>query len=268
MGAHVDAAGPEPLGGHAGSPAVVVADSVAEAGRMAGRHAARVLRDAVAARGTARVLFASAPSQEQLLEELRTADVPWAQVEAFHVDEYIGIDSQAPQGFGRWLATRLFDHVPVDARLIDPSADPSAEAVRYADLLRVAPLDLACLGIGVNGHLAFNEPYHWLVDDTVAVREIVLDEVSRQQQVDDDCFASLDEVPTSALTVTVPQLLSAATVVVTATGAHKAAAIAGALDPGVKASVPASALQMHDDATLYVDPAAASTPAMAEAGSR
>jgi glucosamine-6-phosphate deaminase len=237
-------------------PTVVVDLSPADVGRMAARHAATVLRQAVAHRGNARVMFASAPSQQDMLVELLESDVPWDRVEAFHIDEYVGIDPQSEQAFGRWLAIRLFDRLPLTAHLIDPAGDPASEAQRYGALLRAAPIDLACLGIGVNGHLAFNEPYQWLIDDPLAVREIVLDEVSRQQQVDDGCFATLGEVPVSALTVTIPQLLEAATVIVTATGTHKAAAVAGALSPGITAAIPASVLQKHADAHLYVDTAA------------
>jgi glucosamine-6-phosphate deaminase len=231
-----------------------------EVGRLAAEKAAGTLRAAVAERGVARVLFASAPSQQHLLDRLAEDTLPWRQIHAFHVDEYIGIDPAAPQSFGNWLSTRLFDRVPIKPELIDPRRDGDAEAARYGALLREAPIDLALLGIGVNGHLAFNEPYQWLIDDPQPLRCVVLDEESRRQQVDDGCFDTLVAVPTSALTVTVPLLLSSATIIVSVVGAQKARAVAGTLAPGIKPSVPASALQTHPDVTLYLDP-----PAFSEA---
>lgn len=238
-----------------------IGSTAEEAGQHAAAHAAKTLRATVAKSGSARVLFAAAPSQQNLLDSLSAEALPWPQIHAFHVDEYVGIDPAAPQSFGRWLSTRLFDRVPIRAELIDPTADPDAEAARYGALLRERPIDLALLGIGVNGHLAFNEPYQWLIDDPQPVRSVVLDEISRRQQVDDGCFDSLSDVPMAALTVTVPILLSAKSIVVTVVGARKARSVAGTLEDGIKPSVPASALQAHRDVTLYLDaPALSKAP--------
>jgi glucosamine-6-phosphate deaminase len=237
-----------------------IGSTAEEAGRLAADHAAGALRAAVAERGVARVLFASAPSQQHVLDHLVAAPLPWSQIHAFHIDEYVGIDPGLPQGFGNWLSSRLFGRVPLRAELIDPAGDPDAEATRYGRLLRAAPIDLALLGIGVNGHVAFNEPYQWLIDDPEPVRHVFLDEVSRRQQVDDGCFDTIDAVPGSALTVTIPLLLSVSTIIVSVTGRRKAHGVACTLAPGVRPSVPASALQTHPDVTVYVDP-----PALAEA---
>lgn len=241
-----------------GGVSVQVAGTAAEAGVKAAERAVARIRAAVRDRGGARVLFASAPSQTPLLEALRRADVPWSQVEALHVDEYVGIDPDAPQSFGRWLCTQLFDVVrPGTVRLIDPRADPAEEAERYAEILRRAPIDLACLGIGVNGHLAFNEPYQWSFEDTAWVRQVRLDRISRQQQVDDGAFTTLEQVPELALTLTIPCLLRAEEIVVSASGRHKAEAVRRALHGDLTPAVPATALRHHERVGVFVDIAAA-----------
>lgn len=237
---------------------VVVRETAELAGAAAADAVAAAIGEAVRTQGFARVLFASAPSQLPMIEALKSRDVPWPRVTALHVDEYVGIDPAAPQGFGRWLRDHLFDDVkPGTVELMRPDADPAAEIARYAELVGTGSIDLACLGIGVNGHLAFNEPHQWSIDDPELVRLVRLDDVSRQQQVDDGCFATLPEVPTSAITLTVPALLAARHIVVTVPGSHKASAVAGCLSGAVTPAVPASALQTHRSVTLFLDQAAA-----------
>lgn len=237
---------------------VVVRDLPGQAGADAAGEAAQIIRQVVRERGSARVLFASAPSQLPMLEALKEQDLPWSQVVALHLDEYVGIDPAAPQAFGQWLRDHLFDEVqPGVVELIRPDADAEEECRRYAAEVRAAPIDLVCLGIGVNGHIAFNEPYQWTIDDPVVARVVDLDTVSRQQQVDDGCFAGLAEVPTRAITLTVPAILSARHLVVMVPGAHKADAVAACVDGEVTPSVPASALRTHPSVALYLDSAAA-----------
>lgn len=204
------------------------------------------------------MLFASAPSQETFLAALRGLDVAWERVEAFHIDEYVGIDPDASQAFGRWLDDRLWSLVPLVAHRIDPRLEPATAASSYAAAVAADVIDVACIGIGVNGHIAFNEPYRWTIDDQAVMRPVVLDERSRQQQVDDGCFDRLSDVPTHAVSLTVPALLRAATIVVTVPGQHKAPAVAATLQPGITPATPATALQSHRDVTLFVDTAAAS----------
>ncbi len=237
---------------------LVVRESAALAGAAAASAAADLIRDAVRMQGAARVLFASAPSQIEMIEALKAELLPWSQVTALHLDEYVGIPAQDPRSFGQWLRNHLFDEVrPGAVELIRPDADPLQECRRYGEVLDAGPIDLACIGIGVNGHLAFNEPYQWTIDDLVRVRTAHLDTASRQQQVDDGCFASLAEVPTRAMTLTVAAVLASRHLVVMVPGAHKADAVARTVDGPVIPAVPASALQTHPAATLFLDRAAA-----------
>jgi glucosamine-6-phosphate deaminase len=201
-----------------------------------------------------RIIFASAPSQEATLRHLaERPGIDWSRVTAFHMDEYLGLAPEAPQRFGNWLRGALLDRVPVGTtHLIDPGADPQAAAEHYSALLAAAPIDIVCLGIGVNGHIAFNDPPADFVDPAL-VKVVTLDEASRTQQVDDDCFATLAEVPTRAVTLTIPALLSAAELFCMVPGAQKKRAVTDALYGPVNGSVPASALRTHPQCTIYAD---------------
>jgi glucosamine-6-phosphate deaminase len=201
-----------------------------------------------------RVIFASAPSQEVTLRHLaERSGIDWGRVTAFHMDEYLGLEPDAPQRFGNWLRGALLDRVPVgNAHLIDPGDDLRATVEGYSALLTAAPIDIVCLGIGVNGHLAFNDPPADFADPAL-VKVATLDEVSRLQQVDDGCFATLAEVPAQAVTLTIPALLSAAELFCMVPGAQKKRAVTGALYGPVDGSVPASALRTHPRCTVYVD---------------
>lgn len=223
-------------------------------GRVAADDIAGALAGVLAERPEARVVFASAPSQEATLRALRTLPgIDWERVTAFHMDEYLGLDAGDPRRFGNWLRAALLDHVPVGAaHLIDPGGDPGAAVERYARLLSAAPIDVVCCGIGVNGHLAFNDPPADLRDPAL-VKVVELDEVCRRQQVEDGCFASVAEVPRRAVTLTVPALLSAAQVFCMVPGVRKRPAVTGALYGPVDGRLPASALRTHPRCTLYVD---------------
>lgn len=201
-----------------------------------------------------RVIFASAPSQEATLRHLaERPGIDWSRVTAFHMDEYLGLAPDAPQRFGTWLRGALLDRVPAGtAHLIDPGDDLQATVERYSALLTAAPIDITCLGIGVNGHLAFNDPPADFADPAL-VKVVTLDGASRLQQVDDGCFATLAEVPAQAVTLTIPALLSAAELFCMVPGAQKKRAVADALYGPIDGSVPASALRTHPQCTIYVD---------------
>ena len=201
-----------------------------------------------------RVIFASAPSQEATLRHLaERPGIDWGRITAFHMDEYLGLAPDAPQRFGNWLRGALLDRVPVGtARLIDPGDDVQATVDRYSALLAAAPIDIVCLGIGINGHLAFNDPPADFADPAL-VKVVTLDEVCRLQQVGDGCFATLAEVPARAVTLTIPALLSAAELFCMVPGAQKKRAVTDALYGPIGGSVPASALRTHPRCTVYVD---------------
>lgn len=237
---------------------VRTAASAAEAGRDAARRAASVLRDAITSRGAARVIFACAPSQEAMLAALaHEPDIDWARVHSFHMDEYLGLAPDHPNTFGQWLQERLPAAALAGLERIRSDDRPAAEATRYAALLDEAPIDLVCLGIGVNGHIAFNEPGTSAPDDSEMVRVVTLDDASRRQQVDEGLFPQLSDVPTHALTLTVPALLAGRSLVCSVVGAHKADAVTRAAQGPIDALVPASFLRLHPDVTWFLDESAA-----------
>jgi glucosamine-6-phosphate deaminase len=236
-----------------------VASTVDEVAADAARVAADAIIAGIEARGTAHVLFASAPSQEAMLACLaRDPRVDWSAVRSLHMDEYVGLSPDAPQSFGRWLEDRLPEAALAGFSRLRTDGDVAAEVARYAALIGRARLDVTCLGVGVNGHVAFNEPHDAAFDDPDVLRLVELDVASRQQQVDEGLFADLDAVPSSAVTLTVPVLMSARTMVSTVLGPHKAAAVAQALQGQVSVACPASVMQQHPDAHWFLDRPAAS----------
>lgn len=236
-----------------------VAEDAAGAGDAAATAAAAAIRAAISARGEARVVFASAPSQEEMLAALVSdSSIDWSRVHALHMDEYVGLPDDHPQSFGNWLRVRLSAVELGSFERIRPGEHAAEEAARYAALVASGPIDLTCMGIGVNGHIAFNEPHTSWLDDPELVRVVVLDETSRRQQVDEGLFGTIDDVPTHAVSLTVPALLRSEEIVVTAHGRHKAAAVAAAFNGPVAPACPASALRTHRSVSVHVDKAAAS----------
>ena len=234
--------------------------SRAELGKRAARDIAGALQSRLQQRPDVRMMFAAAPSQGEMLAALRGEEgIDWKRVTAFHMDEYIGLSAAAPQSFGNWLGRTFFDHLPLaKVHLLEPGSNPEAECVRYAELMAEAPLDLVLLGIGANGHLAFNDPPADL-NDPVAVKVVELDQMCREQQVQDGCFASMDEVPRTAITVTIPTLLSGAELFCCVPGRLKAQAVQAALEGPISGTCPASALRTHPRCTIYLDPESSST---------
>jgi len=243
----------------AGMPCVRVFEDRRAMGEAAATDVAAELRRLLAVQDEVRMIFAAAPSQSDLLEGLVAAEgIDWSRVTAFHMDEYLGLPADAPERFARWLSDALFDRLPFGAvHLVEPGPDPGATAAAYAQLLDEAPIDLVCLGIGQNGHLAFNDPLVADLEDPLDVKVVELDQACRQQQVDDQCFASLEEVPHSAITLTMPRLLSAHRLFCVVPGRLKRAAVHGALTAPVSEANPATALRTHPDCTLYLDAEAA-----------
>jgi glucosamine-6-phosphate deaminase len=236
-------------------PKVQVLPSRDALGRKAGDDIAAELRSRLARQDGVRMIFAAAPSQQGTLERLRVAEgIDWSRVTAFHMDEYLGLPPAAPQRFGEWLKAAFFDHVPLaKVHLLQPDADPSRGVLQYADELAAAPIDFVVLGIGVNGHLAFNDPPDADLDDQRPVRVVELAAASRRQQVDDGCFDRLADVPTTAVTLTVPRLLDADRLFCVVPGAAKADAVRAALSDPIGPACPATALRRHTNCTLYLD---------------
>ncbi|MBP3919678.1 MAG: glucosamine-6-phosphate deaminase [Clostridia bacterium] len=235
---------------------VEIHDTRAEMGQAAGHAAADHLRRLLAEKDEVNVIFAAAPSQNEMLAALTSEpDIAWNRVNAFHMDEYIGLSADAPQGFGNFLNRYLFSLVPFRAvyRIDCTAADPKAECTRYTALLQTHPTDLVCLGIGENGHIAFNDPGFAKFDDPEMVKVVTLDAVCRMQQVHDGCFASLDLVPTHALTLTVPTLAKAPHLVCTVPAASKCEAVYQTVEGPVTEDVPATIMRCHPDCVMYCD---------------
>jgi glucosamine-6-phosphate deaminase len=226
-----------------------------ELGRFASGEIAQELRARLARQAGVRMVFASAPSQSDVIEALvAEPGIDWSRVTAFHMDEYIGLSPDAPEGFGNWLGRYIFDRLPfAAAHRILPGSDPEATARDYAALLAAAPIDIVQLGIGVNGHIAFNDPPVADFNDPKDVKVVELDEVCRQQQVDDECFATMADVPLRAITLTVPRLLRADRLFCMVPGRVKRNAVRAALEGPVTTACPASILRQHPNCTLYLD---------------
>lgn len=241
-----------------GTLPVKISDTRQEMGLRAADEIAAAIRNVLSQKETCNVIFAAAPSQNEVLAALiARTDIEWGRVNAFHMDEYIGLAPDAPQGFANFLRAAIFDRVPLrTVNCLDGAAasrDAAAECARYSELLREYPVDITCMGIGENGHIAFNDPPVADFDDPVLVKPVALDEICRNQQVHDGCFASLDDVPTHALTLTVPVLMRAKHVFCVVPAPAKAPAVRDTLLGEISTACPASILRRHPDAVLYLD---------------
>lgn len=248
-----------------GDLTVEVHPNEAGLGTAAARSTARILREAVRERGEARVVVATGNSQFPFVRALREEDVPWSAVTVFHMDEYVGISADHPASFRRWIRERIEEPFgPAEVAYIagDPggrtdAAAIEAECARYEALLGAAPIDLVCMGIGENGHLAFNEPFEADFQDPRWVRVFTLDDRTRSQQVGEGHFPSVADVPATAISLTVPALLSARAVQVCAPEARKAEAARLTLTAPISTEVPSTVLRRQPHATLHLDPESA-----------
>ncbi len=202
------------------------------------------------------MLFAAALSQNELLKALvESKEIEWHRINAFHMDEYIGLNSSFPQSFSNFLKKAIFDFVPFKSvHCMDTSCDDiESECKRYSELLKAHPIDISCIGIGENGHIAFNDPHVADFNDSEYIKVVHLDEKSRLQQVHDGCFALLDEVPKIAITVTIPVIMSSDYITCIVPGKTKAKAVKQTLNGLISESCPASILRKHPKAVLYLD---------------
>lgn len=230
-------------------------------GQCAGEEIAQKLRELLASRDQVNIMFGAAPSQNETLAALVSAGgIDWSRVNAFHMDEYAGLPKEHPASFRNYLDRHIFSLLPFrSVNLINGgAADIAAEAARYSELLEKMPLDICVLGIGENGHIAFNDPQVADFSDPFKVKLVELDERCRMQQVHDGCFECLDEVPRHALTVTVPAMFAAGTMICSVPAKTKAEAVKRTIEGPISAQCPASVMRLHSDARLYTDADAAS----------
>ena len=228
-----------------------------EMGRAAAGAVREQLLETLARKKEANVLFAAAPSQNELLSALVAApDVPWERVNAFHMDEYLGLSPDAPQGFGNLLKTHLFSKRTFrSVHYINGQAhDPEKECRRYEELLLKFPPDIIFHGIGENGHLAFNDPPSADFSDKRAVKTVAMDEICRNQQVHDGCFSEISQVPERAITLTIPVLTGTDTyLVVTVPGPSKVLAVRRTVKEEISTACTATILRRHPHAAMFLD---------------
>jgi len=229
-------------------------------GAAASVFAADCIRAACDANGEARVIFACAPSQNEFLDALVKEDIDWSRVVVFHMDEYSGLTADHPRSFRNYLREHLVKRIPAPRAVhwIQAENDAAEECARYAALLAEKPVDLTCMGIGENGHLAFNDPPVADFQDPLLIKKVQLDETCKRQQVSDGCFPTVDAVPPYALTLTIPALIAARSVSCVVPGVRKAGAMWDALLGPVDKGCPASILRSHPRAVLHLDADSAS----------
>lgn len=238
---------------------IEICKDVKDLGRRAAADGAARLRAAIAERGGANLIVATGASQFEVLAALVAAEgIDWSKVTGFHLDEYIGMPITHPASFRRYLKERLVDRVPFAAfHYIDGEADPVTECRRVGELIRRHPIDVAMVGIGENGHLAFNDPpADFETDEPYIV--VALDDACRRQQFGEGWFPTFDAVPTRAISMSIRQIMRSKAIVCSVPDQRKAKAVQAALEGPVTPNVPASILQTHAEATIYLDPPAAS----------
>ncbi|NUO61338.1 MAG: glucosamine-6-phosphate deaminase [Hamadaea sp.] len=242
----------------AGSLQVQVFETEQAMAVAAARHTAEVMRRAVAERGSGRMIVATGNSQIAFVTALAAEPVPWDRITVFHMDEYLGIDADHPASFQRWIRERVAERMrPAAVEYINGRAAADAECDRYEALLRAAPIDLTCMGIGENGHLAFNEPGAADFDDPRWVRQVKLTPESIAQQVGEGHFAGPESVPHTAISLSIPALLASRTVQVVTPDARKATAVRNTLVQEISPEFPSTILRTRANALLLLDQAAA-----------
>ncbi|HWF93204.1 MAG TPA: glucosamine-6-phosphate deaminase [Terriglobales bacterium] len=224
----------------------------------AAQYASAIIRSAINERKRARIVAATGTSQFEFLERLVSApNIDWAAVELFHLDEYIGVTPTHPASFNRYMRERILKHVPIAKHyLLDGSCDPGQTIAEVGAELRRAPIDIAFTGIGENGHLAFNDPPADFSTEAPYL-VVALAQATRKQQLNEGWFTSLEDVPRAAITMSIRQILKAKEILCIATGERKAAAVKKCFEGQVSPDVPASILQTHARAQIFLDEEAA-----------
>ena len=225
-----------------------------EMGRYAAKAVAEKMRELLRTQEEINMVFAAAPSQNDILKYLaREEGLDWSRVTAFHMDEYVGLGEHSPKSFAHYLASALFDRVPLKAVYYIGTGDTEEICKRYEELLKAHPIDIVCLGIGENGHIAFNDPKVADFADKKVIKLVGLDEVCRRQQVNDKTFDTLQEVPRYAVTLTIPTLISAKYMFCVVPTDKKAVAVYRTMRGPIDQAVPATILRRHPHAMMFTD---------------
>ena len=230
-----------------------------EMGKRAAEKVAELIRETVREKGKARLLVSTGQSQFEFFEEITAMDIPWEAVEIFHLDEYIGLPITHPASFRKYLKERFIDKIgPAQMHYISGEGDIAAVIDEVTESIRKSPIDIGIIGIGENGHIAFNDPPADF-ETKAAYHVVSLDERCRMQQVGEGWFGSLEEVPRQAISATVPQILSCRTIVSIVPHKVKAEAVRNTLEaPAVTNLIPATALREHPRWYPYLDADSAS----------
>lgn len=238
-----------------GTARIHIYQSRSALGTAAAARAAQLITNAIQKHNRARVIVATGNSQLPLIEALVQCELNWKAVEIFHMDEYAGMKADHPSSFRHWIRTRVEEkaHPGKTNYLAGDAADLDAEMRRYSQLLNAAPIDLAFVGFGENGHIAFNDPHVADFDDPATVKRITLDEASRRQQAGEGHFKDFGSVPREALTVTCSGLFRAESWVCCVPERRKAEAVRNALEGPISESCPASLVRRHPNADVYLD---------------
>jgi len=235
--------------------AIKTYETRAKMGEAAALMTANKINELLADREQVNIIFAAAPSQNEFLAALCQANVDWSRVNAFHMDEYVNLPSDAPQGFGNFLRDRIFGKLPFKSvnYLNGNAQNLEEECNRYEALLKENPTDIVCMGIGENGHIAFNDPHVADFSDPKLVKVVDLDVACRQQQVNDGCFQTFNQVPPHALTLTVPALMKATFVFCMVPGGLKSTAVYNTMNQPQTTQHPSTILRSHPSAVLFLD---------------
>ena len=226
------------------------------AGQAAAQAAAQAMKDIAAARGELAIIFATGASQFATLAELTAMEnLPWARVTGFHMDEYVGLSADHPGSFRRYLRERLTGKVRMGAfhEIDGNTSDPGRTAREYSQLLRAAQPHLFLLGIGENGHLAFNDPPVADFNDPQDAKVVQLDAQCRQQQLAEGWFPTIDDVPEAAISLTIPTLMHVPKLIASVPGARKAAIVRRTIEDRISTACPATILRTHPDVTVFLD---------------
>ena len=231
-------------------------DSRNAMGEAAGKEAAAYLAQRIAEKGEIWVIFAAAPSQNEMLATLAaSAEVDWTKVHAVHMDEYVNLPADHPAGFGNFLDRAIFKKVPfASVDYITTTKTPDQIVEDYTKILSEHHIDACLMGIGENGHIAFNDPHVADFNDSAKIKKVDLDLMCRTQQVHDGCFGSLEEVPEYAMSLTIPTLFGADRLFCVVPAPTKANAVKATVNDAISEACPATIMRRHPDATLYVDP--------------
>ncbi|MCK5729589.1 MAG: glucosamine-6-phosphate deaminase [Draconibacterium sp.] len=238
---------------------IIISKTKEELGRQAAKQGAKLIRKAIFEKGEANIIVATGASQFEMLSELIKEEIDWAKVTGFHLDEYVGMEVTHPASFRKYLKERFVDKIPLKEFLY-VNADvenPEDECVRLSNLINDKPIDVAFIGIGENGHLAFNDPP---ADFEIEVPYIVvtLDDACRKQQLGEGWFPTLDDVPKQAISMSINQILKSKTIICSVPDERKAVAVKGSVEEPVSPMIPGTVMQKHAATWLFLDTGSAS----------